>query len=178
MLFSCAMLNAQEKIEVKLNPLGIIFGSPELVGEYFLTERFSAKLALSAEMGKYGAVSTDDYNPKKSGFGIMLSGRYYFEPEEGNDRWFTGLYLRNKTFNVKDDSSTTYGEFQRKVTAAGILVGKKWVTSNNITFELALGLGRPISESNEWKDENETSDFENFEFGIDAVGRLAIGYRF
>lgn len=177
-MLTCSLTNSQEKFEVKINPLAVIFGSPEVAGEYFFTDHLSAEIAFSAGMGKYGAISTSDYNPVKSGFGTMLKGRYYFAPEEGNDRWFLGLYMRNKSFNVKDESNNQYGEFKRNLTAAGLIVGKKWVTANNISIEAGFGLGRTLSESNEWVDENDNTDFNNFEFGIDAIGRLSVGYRF
>lgn len=177
-LLTFGLTEAQEQFELKINPLGVIFGSPEIAGEYFVTDQISAELAFSAEIGKYGAISTNDYKPTKSGFGAMLTGRYYFAPEEGNDRWFLGLYMRNKSFNVKDESNNSYGEFKRNLTAAGLIVGKKWVTDSNISIELGFGLGRTLSESNEWVDENDNTDFNNFEFGIDAIGRLSVGYRF
>ena len=35
-MLTCSLTNSQEKFEVKINPLAVIFGSPEVAGEFFL----------------------------------------------------------------------------------------------------------------------------------------------
>lgn len=39
-IFGLTMLWAQAQIEVKINPIGTLFGSPDLSGEYIVNENF------------------------------------------------------------------------------------------------------------------------------------------
>lgn len=178
LLFVINIVNAQ--VEVKLNPFGLLFGSPDLSGEYFVTPNFGAELTLSAEMGKYTTLSADNFDPKKSGFGVMASGKYYFNPKDDADcsGFYAGVYIRQKDFKVTDDSSSDFIAFKRSIVGTGFLLGQKWVSKNGMMYELVGGLGRTLSEKNEWIDEEGVVDDDDLELGIDAILRFSIGYRF
>jgi hypothetical protein len=177
-VFTAVSVQAQEKVELKLNPIGALFGSPDLSGEYFINEKFGAELTLSVEMGKYNVGSSDSFNPKKSGFGLMVAGKYYFKDDAENDGFYAGLYARTKSFKVDDKNEDDYIAFKRNITAGGILIGQKWASDNGMVYELKLGVGRTFSESNEWIDEQGTLDDDDLELGIDILGGFSIGYRF
>jgi hypothetical protein len=167
-----------QKYEIKLNPIGLLFGSPDLAGEYLINEHFGAELTLSAEMGKYTTISTDGFDPKKSGFGVMAAGKYYFNPDEPCSGFYSGIYLRQKSFKVTDNSDSNFVGFKRNIVAGGFLFGQKWASNNGMVYELGLGIGRTFSETNEWIDEQGTVDDNDLKLGIDFVGRFSIGYRF
>ena len=57
--FGFTMLIAQAQMEVKLNPIGTLFGSPDLSGEYIVNENFGTELTLGLEMGTYGLVTNE-----------------------------------------------------------------------------------------------------------------------
>lgn len=178
LVLSTSMVSAQ--VEVKLNPFGLLFGSPDLSGEYFVTPNFGAELTLSAEMGKYTTLSGDDFDPKKSGFGVMASGKYYFSPKEDKScsGFYAGVYIRQKDFKVTDDSNSGFVAFKRSIVGTGFLLGQKWVSKNGMMYELVGGLGRTLSEKNEWIDEEGVADDADLELGLDGILRFSIGYRF
>lgn len=174
-LFFCAVLNAQ--IDVKINPIGLLFGSPDLAGEYRVNDDFGAELTLSAEMGTAGVVTTDDFNPKKSGFGAMLAGKYYFSPENGCDKFYAGLYLRERSYKVEEDNPDYLYGYKRTSFSGGLLIGYKWVSRKNVIFEIGTGFGRAFTDKIEWTDED-GSDVLDTSIRIDVIGRLSLGYRF
>lgn len=165
------------QVDVALNPLGALFGRPEVTGEYIVSDNFGVELGANVAFGKAAGVSADGYNPKQSGFGVKAQGKYYFSPDEGGDGWYASLYLRQQTLTIDDTSDSSYQGFKRSIFAVGLTGGKKWVFDSGIFVESALGLGRPISEKNEWLDEDGGEDF-GVKLGVDATFRLAIGYRF
>lgn len=175
-LLSLILLHAQTA-EVKINPIGALFGNFDLSGEYFVSESFGAELSLGLVTG--GGPSDDTFDTKRSGFGVMGMGKYYFNPEDVCDKFFAGLYLRQRSWEITADDvdGSTYAGFKRSVFAGGFALGYKWAGAEGIVFELAAGGGRAFSESNEWTDaDNEGEAFPDL--GVDFIGRLALGYRF
>ena len=45
-------------------------------------------------------------------------------------------------------------------------------------YALVGGLGRTLSEKNEWIDEEGVADDADLELGLDGILRFSIGYRF
>jgi len=169
---------ASAQIEVKINPVGALFGSPDVAAEYFVSDNFGAELTLGLVSGSAGlANSLNDWDPKRSGFGVMGMGKYYFSPDEGCDKFFAALYLRQRSWKVDDKNSDDYPGFSRSIFAGGFALGYKWVGDSGIMLEIAGGAGRAFSEKNEWLNvDNQGIEFPNL--GLDAITRLAVGYRF
>ena len=142
-----------------------------------INDNFGAELSLSLITGKYNIASNDSVDVQKSGFGVMGYGKYYFSPDKGCDKFYVGLYLRQRSFNVDAKKDEAYAAFERDIVALGFGLGYKWVGDQGILFELGLGLGRAISESNKWDDSN-NEGLVFPDIGIDGFGRLAVGYRF
>ena len=165
------------QVDVALNPLGALFGRPEVTGEFIVSDYFGVELGANVAFGKARGVSTSNYNPKQSGFGVKVQGKYYFSPDEGGDGWYASLYVRQQNLKIDDTSDSSYYGFKRSIFAVGLTAGKKWVFDSGVFVESALGFGRPISEKNEWLDEDGGDDF-GVKLGFDATFRLAIGYRF
>jgi len=169
-------MNAQTA-EVRINPIGALFGNIDLSGEYFVSESFGAELTLQALIG--GGPSDDIFDTRRSGFGVMGMGKYYFSPDDVCDKFYAGIYLRQRSWEItaEDVDGSQFAGFNRSVFAGGFALGYKWAGSEGIVFELALGGGRAFSESNEWTDEdNQGVEFPTL--GVDFISRLAIGYRF
>ncbi len=159
--------NAQ--IDIKVNPVGLLFNSPDFSGEYIVKEDIGIEVGLGLEYG-----NTLFGNLQKSGFNIFAAGKYYFNPNHGGDNFYAGIYLRprQKTFTDEDNE---LGGFKTSAFAGGVMFGKKWVSSKNIVFELSLGLGRAFNNKVTYVDPNNDQSVRGL--GLDGIFRFAVGYR-
>lgn len=175
-IFTFALANAQ--IEAKINPFGAIFGKPDLSGEYIVSDHFGVELTVGVAFGKVSGFSLEGAeDPKQSGFGVKLAGKYYFSPDEGGDGWYGDLYLRQESLNIKYGSEFENSDYKSSIFAGGVEFGKKWVFDSGFLIDVAAGIGRPFSEKREYI--NSDLDYNTeFEIGIDFTGKFAIGYRF
>lgn len=97
--------------EVKISPVPLLFGLVAVSVEQGFSPSFGADLGLAY------------YD---EAFGVTLAGKYYFNPEDGIDKFHIGAFAA-----VQDASP-----------GIGFLVGYKWLSVKNVVFELGLGLGR------------------------------------
>ena len=172
------MTSAFGQIEAKINPLGAVFGRPDISGEYIISDVFGVEAGVSFAFGKAPGVTIGDLEATQSGLGFKVSGKYYFSPDEGADGWYGGLYLRQEALSITYDNGD-YDDFNytSSIFAGGVEVGKKWVFDSGFLVEAGFGIGRPFTEKREFSNSN--SDYgTDFEIGIDVIGKLAIGYRF
>lgn len=109
--------NAQ--IDIKVNPIGLLFNSPDFSGEYIVKEDIGIEVGLGFEYG-----NTLFGNLQKSGFNIFAAGKYYFNPDDGGDKFYAGIYLRprQRTFTDENDD---LGGFKSSAFAGGFMFGKK-----------------------------------------------------
>jgi hypothetical protein len=176
-LFAFAVSNtAIAQIELKINPLGLLFNSPDIVAEYLVNEDIGVELGIGLVYGSYGNdIFQQDLT--RSGFSLLVAAKYYFSPDDGCDKFYAGLYLRPRTISYNDDDNGGIDEgFKRSAIGVGLITGYKWVGARRITFEIGVGLGRALGKKNTYNDNTSTYDFPNFRF--DGFGRLSVGYRF
>jgi hypothetical protein len=103
-------VNAQT--ELKVSPVALLFGG----------------LAFSAEQQISPSFGLDaDILAAVDGFGANLSGKYYFDPKVGIDRFHIGIFAGGITDNG---------------VGGGFLAGYKWVSTKRIVFEAGVGVGR------------------------------------
>lgn len=127
--------NAQ--IEVKVNNIGSLLGVFMGVFEIPVNENFGLETELIFIT-----------NEKRIGGGILLHGKYYFDPVEGNDKFYVGMM------------SGGFGT--EEVTAGfGFEVGYKWLGKRNVIFEMGFGGGRVTAGTT-----------------VVPYGRMMFGYRF
>ncbi|MEM0994205.1 MAG: hypothetical protein AAGI49_14290 [Bacteroidota bacterium] len=114
-------MNAQQRIplEVSANPIILLFG----VGV----------LAVDANLDANWSVGTDIFLGANLA-SIYLNGKHYFRPRKGTDGFNVGTFL---TIPSRNDGASV-----------GFFGGHKWVSQKNITFEVALGVGRQFGEEN------------------------------
>lgn len=169
---------AQKKFEAKINPLGALFGRPDVSGEYIVSDSFGVELGLGIAFGDYSGFSVNgSETPKQSGFGAKVTAKYYFNPDEGADGWYGGIYLRQESLTVSFSQSYNSSDFKSSVFAGGVEFGKKWLFDSGILIELGAGVGRPFTESRKFT--NSSSDYVgDIKIGIDFTGKFAVGYRF
>ncbi|MFK8006096.1 MAG: DUF3575 domain-containing protein [Saprospiraceae bacterium] len=160
------------QIELKINPIGLLFNSPDLSAEYIVNEDIGVEFGLGLE---YGTQALTDYD--RSGFNVFVAGKYYFSPDDGADKFYAGAYLRPRSRKItdNDDDGFDFG-YKQSAFAAGVLIGYKWVGARGILFELALGGGRAFGDKFTWNDGDNSGEADGF--GVDFLGRLAVGYRF
>lgn len=110
LLASLHHLNAQT--ELKVSPVALLFGGLAFSAEQQITPSFGLDADILAAV---------------DGFGANLSGKYYFDPREGIDRFHIGIFAGGITDNG---------------VGGGFLAGYKWVSSKRIVFEAGVGVGR------------------------------------
>ncbi len=184
LLLSCLCMfltSAQAQVELKINPLGILFSSPDLAAEYLVNDNLGVELSLGLVYGNTlgSGLIDDSFKIKKSGYRVRLSGKYYFSPEDGCDKFYAGMYLGPRSTKFSGDS-TVWGYdpgYKLSGFAIGLLVGYKWVADSGLVFEIGAGGGRALGEKFTFNDGSlDESGFDGF--GVDFVGTLAVGYRF
>ncbi|MBL7826520.1 MAG: DUF3575 domain-containing protein [Saprospiraceae bacterium] len=165
MLFAAMNLNAQT--EVKINPLGLLFGSPDVSAEF--------RLSNSAGLEPFVGFTSKNWAGGDLKYTAVNAGaafKYYFNPQRGFDRFYAGAYTRFNNGTVRDVISDSEGGYTRL--SLGFMIGQKWVSKKNVVFELGFGVGRAFI--NNLNDDDGT--IADFTFDLDLMGRLAIGYRF
>ncbi len=181
LLFAFAMLfsvSLSAQVDVKINPIGALFNSPDVSAEYNINEDIGVELTVGLEYGNVGLISgIEEVEYKKSGYKVRLSGKYYFGPEDGCDKFYAGLYLGPRSFSVNDDDGDAFDVgYKQSAFTAGLLGGFKWVSSRNIIFEIGIGAGRAFNEKIVLNDDTNTVTIPTL--GLDFIGTLAVGYRF
>ena len=176
LLLATLCLNAQT--EVKINPIGALFGSPDVSAEFGISENFGVEVGLGVNLGKN---TIGDVEFSRSGFGGFLAGKYYFNPNEGIDRFGIGLYTRFR--NISNNAKLAEEEvnnFERSLIAGGLMITQKWVSQSGVIFEIDFGAGRAFKNDITF-DDNTNSEISLDDIpglNIDVILRFAIGYRF
>lgn len=164
--FGLLCVNAQT--ELKINPLGLLFGSPDISAEFGLSNSTSIEPFVGFTSRTRG-LGSDDW--KFTAVNAGASFKYFFNPRRGIDRFYAGAYTRFNTGSWKYDNEKL--GYQRL--SLGLLIGQKWVSRKNIVFELAFGVGRAFINN---LDEGSSGESFDLIFDLDIMGRLAVGYRF
>ena len=162
------LFSANAQTELKINPLGLLFGSPDVSAEFGLSEATSVEPFIGFTSRNNSFYGDAKYNALNAG----ASFKYFFNPHRGIDRFYAGAYTRFNTGKWEIDSESLTS--QRL--SVGLLIGQKWVSRKNIIFELAFGAGRAFL--NKIEDGSTGEDYGELLFDLDIMGRLAVGYRF
>jgi len=179
-MFALFITSVDAQIDLKINPLGILFSSPDLSGEYAISEDIGVELSVGVIYGSVlGSGLLDEAGRlDKSGYRIRLTGKYYFNPNRGIDKFFAGVYLGPKSnkFSGNEDFYGFDPGYKRTGFTIGLLAGYKVVSDKGFLFEASFGLGRTLGGEITYNDADlNTIDQEGF--GIDGVATLAVGYR-
>ncbi len=156
--------SAFAQFEVKVNPIGLLFGGLSVSGEYILNDNMGVEASLRFASNTFADVKTN-------GFGAGAAYKYYFSPENGADKFYVYGYLNYA--GGKGTSSTDVTLTYSKI-AAGFGAGYKWVADSGLLFDIGFGIGRNLNSNWDWSDGGSTS----INFPIDIDGKLAIGWRF
>lgn len=177
-LFACFFVSAYAQTDVKINPIGLLFGNPDVTADFALSDKFSVEGGLGLNLGGF-SINEVDY--KRSGISFFAAGRTYFNPEDGADKFGVGVYARAKNINSKvDGGGDSANNYTRNRFAVGLMCGWKWVSDNNIIFEIDLGAGRAFVDKIEYDDpDSSTLNIDDIPaLDVDILIRFAVGYRF
>ncbi len=111
---SAYMSQLAAQTEIKLSPVPLLFGY----------------VAASVEHGVSESIGIEgDFILVEDFVGGNVSGKYYFEPVKGIDRFHVGAFIGIQ-----------------ETVGIGFLLGYKWVSQKNVIFELGIGVGRSFDD--------------------------------
>ena len=107
---------------------------------------------------------------------VTASGKYYLNPEEGADRFYTFAFSRfvNRDYDYGEDS--IFANYDQSRLGLGVGIGAKSVTAKGFVFDINIGVGRAFIDNTNFE-----SDGDQIELNwpdLMFTGKLAIGYRF
>ena len=177
LLFACFCMTASAQIDLKINPIGALFGSPDVSADFILSDKFSVEGGLGLNSGKIDIGETEF---KRSGFSVFGAGKHYFNPNLGGDKFGVGIYSRFRNINTRTstEGGSANDDYTRTKLALGLQIGWKRVSESGFIFEIDLGGGRALI--NNIKFDSDTADITEDDvptFDIDLLFRIAIGYR-
>jgi hypothetical protein len=166
-LFCATFLITQKgfaQVDVSVNPIGILFGNLSVGADFAVNENFSVEGTIG-----FGAKNRDLY--KTSDLQVSTIGKYYFNPEEGADKFYIDAFLTFINRNYRGDEST-FADFKSTRFGLGFGIGYKILNRRGFMFEIGGGLGRALYDKTsilntdiEWQP-------------IIGYGKLGIGWRF
>lgn len=161
-------VKAQENV-IKVNPLGLAFGSTELSYERVLSEGSSLELAVA--FTNIEAEFTGGDKSKISGFGAEVKYKLYFSSSEYAPRgWYAAPLVNFHSVSGKSGSK----EGKISIFGAGAVAGYQWVFGGNDNgFALDLNFGARYINAKTSGDISGIS-FDGF---LPGVG-LSLGYAF
>jgi hypothetical protein len=164
---------SQAQVDLTVNPIGLLFGNLGASADFALSETFSIEGQVGVGFGD-GNLFGSGY--KYFSLPITATGKYYFSPNRGADRFYASAFLRyvNRSYRAEDGSD--FAEYTQTRFGGGFGLGYKVVAEKGFVFDIGLGLGRTIVNNHTLKSNDE--DFLVEWPGIMIIGKLALGYRF
>ncbi|MEE9439828.1 MAG: DUF3575 domain-containing protein [Saprospiraceae bacterium] len=159
---------ASSQMAVKVNPLGLLFGSANAGLEYAFSETLSGEIGANYSNVKATLGNTTDAS--FTGIGGYAMVRWYFKNKGPLEGWYLA-----PNFSIGSTSATSDGGEDGSIssTKLGVLAGYQWVFGDDGGFLLDLGLGMAqYSVSSEGAVSGINID------GLLPDIRLAIGYAF
>lgn len=177
-IFTLSTFRANAQVDVTVNPVGLLFGGINVGADFVLSDEFS----IEANVG-YNS-RTDDLSFdgssnefKYTGVPIQAVGKYYFNPDDGADKFYAAAFLRyvNRSYNEKDTDNGV-NDFSQSRIGAGIGVGTKSVSRSGVVFDFGVNIGRVIADKTTFETESgqESVDVGGLIFTL----KLGVGYRF
>jgi hypothetical protein len=175
-LLAVCSLTLSAQIDAKLNAGSALFGGLGLAADFALSENSSVSAGLGYASTKANvSFGNGDSEYKYTRFRIIPEYRYYFNPENGADKFFVGGYGKLSFVNASNGDSAA--DDTATIGALGILFGNKWVSDGGFVFELNGGVGRNASLGSS-DSGNDVDVLFGSVLGIDIRVGIIVGYRF
>ncbi len=158
---------AQAQVDVMVNPIGLLFGNLGASADFMLADNLSVEGQIGIGFGDDGAF--DYFN-----LPITAYGKYYFNPEDGADKFYASAWLRFINRNWEGNDNTFVSEYTQTRLGLGFGAGYKVVGNSGLVFDIGLGVGRAFLDNISIDNEEDIVDWPDIMF----AGKLAIGYRF
>lgn len=136
--------------DVSLNLAPIVFSNYSVNYMYNFTDEMSVGSVLGYQNITVDNTVTGTGEIKYTGFYIAPEFRYYFNPDEGNDKFYAGGYLKYRNAGtsggvysgfLSDGTTLVDYDVKNNGLALGIVFGKLWQTRVGLNFTLWSGVG-------------------------------------
>jgi hypothetical protein len=172
--FMSSFAAVQAQTELKINPLGLLFLSPDLSAEFAVSEDIGIEPTVGISFLK---LKVEEESLKSTGLSYGVQGKYYFNPDKGIDKFYAGIYLRGGNSTFTSSTAGDNDKLTQNKLGIGLALGYKWVSKKNIVFELGGGLGRKLF--NKFNVESGSTNLSNVPIlNFDGFFRFSVGYRF
>ncbi len=157
------------QLDATIAPLGLLWGDFNVAGDFVFNDNISAELAFGL-----GGKSQEQYDYRNVNF--QCTGKYYFNPDNGGDKFYSGAFLRyiNRKYEYVD--SYFYSDFNQSRVGGGVIFGYKLAGDSNFIFDVNLGVGRAFSDKIVFTENDGTEETVEW-IDLMVVGRIALGYR-
>ncbi|MBI1224901.1 MAG: DUF3575 domain-containing protein [Bacteroidetes bacterium] len=172
--FGAFLTKSNAQVDVTVNPIGLLFGDLSVGADFGVTESFSVEGSIGVGGGK-----TD--GTKYFALPITAVGKYYFNPNNGCDKFYADVFLKFINRSYKDNDSNDvfdYAEYTQTRFGLGLGIGYKVASRKGIIFDIGFGVGRAIVDNTKFKDSSTGDDISVDWPEIMFQGKLGIGYRF
>lgn len=118
------------------------------------------------------------YEVERSDYRLRLTGKYYFKPQMGGDRFYAGAYLAPRSLKLSG-SEDAFGYdpgYKKSAISLGFVIGYKWVFANVFVFEVGVGGGHALVSKVKVNDPD-SNPLTIERYGFDSIGVLALGFR-
>lgn len=167
---------SKAQVDVTINPIGLLFGNFNVGADFMISDQISIEPTIGIGYGSTG-ISGIDSEYKYFSLPVTVFGKYYFNPDDGADKFYADAWLRfvNRSYTY-DGDGTTYGDYSQTRFGLGFGIGYKIVANSGLVFDIGFGAGRSLFDKTKFEGEGDdiTVDWPNIMF----VGKLGIGYRF
>ncbi len=168
--------NAQ--IDVTINPIGLLFGDLNVGADFVLSENLSIEGTIGIATGSDDA-AFNDAESKYFGLPITVFGKYYFNPNNGADKFYIDAWLRfvSRSYNWEGNDADLFVDYSQTRVGGGFGIGYKVVSDGGFVFDIGFGAGRAFIDNTSFEDgsgDQFTVDWPDIMF----AGKLGVGYRF
>lgn len=174
-----AATNVHAQVDVKINPIGILFNNINVAVEFGVADNFGVEVTPGYGWNKLNFANDEDYTG--SLFRVGVNGRYYLNPsEKGLNGFYIGAYTRYAGGSYKYETDTESEKVNSTKVSLGFLLGGKIVARNErLLFDFGTGFGRALVYKFEDANGSDDVDVTDIPFlNWDIPFYISVGYRF
>ncbi len=92
--FGAFLTKSNAQVDLTVNPVGLLWGSVNAGADFGLTENISIEASIGYFSRKSGSY-------KYTAFPLTATGKYYFSPDKGCDKFYADIFLKYFTWNFR-----------------------------------------------------------------------------
>jgi hypothetical protein len=166
---------SEAQVDLTINPVGLLWGDLSVGADFTISENLSVEAAVGFGSGNNG-LGEGEF--KHRSIPITAFGKYYFNPDNGADKFYILAFLRfiNRNYSW-EGSSSFYDDYSVTRVGGGFGVGYKVVSGGGFVFDINFGAGRSFINNYKYDDSSVNDPYIDWG-NIMFAGKLGIGYRF